>query len=177
MLGSDRPCRFCQPRSFRDRTEEGCDRCLRPILILNSSAVNVRPVKDGMTYSMSDLLQLMVPEGSSDLHVRVGFAPVIRVHGILQRVEGPHLRPEDSDELLRSIGRTLPSSSGLLGNAVRRPGTGESSADLHPTDVTKAILKIMQARQRKAQLPPIPLANRRCLRPLEANRNRMLTDL
>jgi twitching motility protein PilT len=56
-----------------------------------------------MTYSMSDLLQLMVSEGSSDLHVRVGFPPVIRVHGILQRVERPPLRSEDSDELLRSI--------------------------------------------------------------------------
>jgi hypothetical protein len=129
-----------------------------------------------MTYSVSDLLQLMVSEGSSDLHVRVGFPPVIRVHGILQRVEGPPLRPEDSDELLRSIGRTLPGSSGSPGNAARRPDTGETSADLHHTDVTKAILKTMQARQRKAQLPPIPLANRRCLRPLEANRNCMLTD-
>jgi len=130
-----------------------------------------------MTYSMSDLLQLMVSEGSSDLHVRVGFPPVIRVHGFLQRVEGPRLRPEDSDELLRSIGRTLPSSSGSLRNAARRPDTGETSADLHPTDVTKAIIKIMQARQRKAQFPTVPLANRRCLRPIEANRNRILTDL
>ena len=55
-----------------------------------------------MTYSMSDLLQLMVSEGSSDLHVRVGFPPVIRVHGILQRVDGPPLRPEESDALMRS---------------------------------------------------------------------------
>jgi len=126
---------------------------------------------------MSDLLQLVVAEGSSDLHIRVGFPSVIRVHGILQRVEGLHLRPEDSDELLHSIGRTLPGSSGSLGDAARHPDTGETSADLHPTAVTNAIIEIMQARQRKAQLRPIPLANRRCLRPLEANRNRMLTDL
>jgi len=52
---------------------------------------------------MSDLLQLVVSEGSSDLHIRVGFPPVIRVHGVLQRVEGPPLRPQDSDELMRSI--------------------------------------------------------------------------
>jgi len=56
-----------------------------------------------MTYSMSDLLKLMVSEGSSDLHLRVGFPPVIRVHGTLQRVDGPPLRPEDSDELMRNI--------------------------------------------------------------------------
>jgi hypothetical protein len=77
----------------------------------------------------------------------------------------------------RGTGRNLRGSSGSLGNAAWRPDTGERSADLLPTDVTKAIVKIMQARQRKAQFPTVPLANRRCLRPLEANRNRMLTDL
>jgi twitching motility protein PilT len=56
-----------------------------------------------MSYSMSDLLQLVVSEGSSDLHIRVGVPPVIRVHGILHRVDGPALRPEDSEELMRSI--------------------------------------------------------------------------
>jgi len=48
-------------------------------------------------------LQLMVSEGASDLHTRVGTAPTIRVHGILHRVEGPALTPETSEELMRSI--------------------------------------------------------------------------
>lgn len=56
-----------------------------------------------MSYQMSDLLQLMVSEGAADLHLRVGVPPVIRLHGILHRVEGPHLRPEDTEELMRSI--------------------------------------------------------------------------
>jgi len=56
-----------------------------------------------MSYSMSDLLQLVVSENASDLHTRVGCAPTIRVHGILHRVEGPALKPEDSEELMRSI--------------------------------------------------------------------------
>src|SRR5256886_3857176 len=56
-----------------------------------------------MSYSMSDLLQLVVSEGASDLHIRVGTPPTIRVHGILHRVEGPPLKPEDSEELMRSI--------------------------------------------------------------------------
>src|SRR5204862_3395565 len=56
-----------------------------------------------MAYSMSDLLQLVVSEGASDLHVRVGTPPTIRVHGILHRVEGPILSQEDSEELMRSI--------------------------------------------------------------------------
>jgi twitching motility protein PilT len=52
---------------------------------------------------MSDLLQLVVSEGASDLHIRVGTPPTIRVHGILHRVEGPALGPEDTEELMRSI--------------------------------------------------------------------------
>ncbi|MFZ9853965.1 MAG: type IV pilus twitching motility protein PilT [Limisphaerales bacterium] len=56
-----------------------------------------------MSYQMSDLLQLMVSEGAADLHIRVGIPPVIRLHGILHRVDGPLLRPEDTEELMRSI--------------------------------------------------------------------------
>ena len=56
-----------------------------------------------MSYSMSDLLQLVVSEGASDLHIRAGLPPVIRVHGTLHRVDGPSLRPEDAEELMRSV--------------------------------------------------------------------------
>src|SRR5437773_2783306 len=56
-----------------------------------------------MSYSMSDLLQLVVSEGASDLHVRVGTPPTIRLRGILPRVDGPILSQEDSEELMRSI--------------------------------------------------------------------------
>ncbi len=56
-----------------------------------------------MSYSMSDLLQLMVSEGAADLHLRVNTAPVIRLHGVLHRVDGPPLKPEDTEALMRSI--------------------------------------------------------------------------
>lgn len=56
-----------------------------------------------MSYSMSDLLQLVVSEGSSDLHIRVGIPPVIRLHGILHRVDGPPMTQEDTEEMMRSI--------------------------------------------------------------------------
>ncbi len=52
---------------------------------------------------MSDLLQLVVSEGASDLHIRVGVSPTIRVHGTLHRVEGPACKPEDTEELMRSL--------------------------------------------------------------------------
>jgi len=56
-----------------------------------------------MSYSMSDLLQLVVSEGASDLHIRVGIPPAIRTHGELERVQGPMLTPEDTEELMNSI--------------------------------------------------------------------------
>src|SRR5262245_10904730 len=56
-----------------------------------------------MSYSMSDLLELVVAEGASDLHLRVGEPPVIRLHAVLHRVKGPALRKEDTEELMRSI--------------------------------------------------------------------------
>ncbi|MHB9009124.1 MAG: type IV pili twitching motility protein PilT, partial [Limisphaerales bacterium] len=56
-----------------------------------------------MSYSMSDLLQLVVQENAADLHIRVGVPPVIRLHGVLHKVEGPVLKSEDTEELVRSI--------------------------------------------------------------------------
>ena len=56
-----------------------------------------------MAYSMSDLLQLVVSEGAADLHLRVATPPVLRIHGILNRIDGPPLAPEDTEELMRSI--------------------------------------------------------------------------
>lgn len=56
-----------------------------------------------MSYTMSDLLQLVVSEGAADLHLRVNTAPAIRLHGSLVRVNGPKLKPEDTEELMRSI--------------------------------------------------------------------------
>ena len=56
-----------------------------------------------MSYVMSDLLHLVVQEGASDLHIRVGVPPAIRLHGILQKVDGPAVTDEMSEELMRSI--------------------------------------------------------------------------
>ena len=56
-----------------------------------------------MSYSMSDLLQLMVSEGAADLHLRVGIPPAFRAHGTIERVQGPDLTPEDTEELANSI--------------------------------------------------------------------------
>ena len=46
---------------------------------------------------------LMVEEGASDLHIRVGVPPAIRLNGVLQKVDGPAVTEEISEELMRSI--------------------------------------------------------------------------
>jgi twitching motility protein PilT len=52
---------------------------------------------------MSELLQLTVDEGASDLHVRVGLPPILRIHGALQPLDLPPLTPEDTERLMKAI--------------------------------------------------------------------------
>jgi len=53
--------------------------------------------------SISDLLQLVVDEGASDLHLAVGMPPVLRIHGNLQPLDSELLRPEDTERFMKSI--------------------------------------------------------------------------
>ena len=52
---------------------------------------------------MSDLLQLVVDENASDLHLAVGLPPVLRINGSLQPLDADALRPEDTERLMKSI--------------------------------------------------------------------------
>jgi twitching motility protein PilT len=52
---------------------------------------------------MSDLLQLVVDENASDLHLAVGLPPVLRINGSLQPLDADPLRPEDTERLMKSI--------------------------------------------------------------------------
>lgn len=52
---------------------------------------------------MNELLQLVVDEGASDLHLTVGVPPVLRIHGGMQALDCPALRPEDTERLMKSI--------------------------------------------------------------------------
>lgn len=54
-------------------------------------------------YDMNDLLELMVDQGASDLHLQVNQPPTLRLHGSMTPVDGPKLRPEDTDVLMQSI--------------------------------------------------------------------------
>ena len=55
------------------------------------------------TVEMSDLLQLTVDEGASDLHLRVNVPPVLRIHGALNPLDAPPLTQDDTERLMKSI--------------------------------------------------------------------------
>jgi twitching motility protein PilT len=49
------------------------------------------------------LLRLIVEKGASDLHLRCGEPPILRLHGEMQRLDQPPLEPEILEQMLRSI--------------------------------------------------------------------------
>src|SRR6058998_843697 len=56
-----------------------------------------------MSLQMDDLLQVVVDEGASDLHIRCGVPPVIRLHGALVPMDLPVLVPEDTEAMMKAI--------------------------------------------------------------------------
>jgi twitching motility protein PilT len=56
-----------------------------------------------MSYDMNDLLDLMVDQGASDLHLQVGQPPTIRLSGSMMPIDGPALTPTDTEKLMLSI--------------------------------------------------------------------------
>lgn len=58
---------------------------------------------DSSQIEMSELLQLVVDEGASDLHLTVGMPPVLRLHGRMQAIDAAQLKPEDTERFMKSI--------------------------------------------------------------------------
>jgi twitching motility protein PilT len=56
-----------------------------------------------MSYEMNDLLDLMVDQNASDLHLQVGQPPSLRLSGSMTPIEGPALTPPDTEKLMLSI--------------------------------------------------------------------------
>jgi twitching motility protein PilT len=53
--------------------------------------------------TIDDLLRLLVERDASDLHLKVGNPPIMRIHGELQRTEFPVLKPGDTRDLMYPI--------------------------------------------------------------------------
>lgn len=54
-------------------------------------------------YEIHELLELMLDQNASDLHLQVGHPPTLRIHGSMVPVDGPNLRPEDTTALMEAI--------------------------------------------------------------------------
>ncbi len=71
-----------------------------------SAAGDVIASFDGIDASrarLDTLLRLMVEKGASDLHLRCGEPPILRLHGEMARIEELPLEPDELDAMLRSI--------------------------------------------------------------------------
>lgn len=56
-----------------------------------------------MSYEMNDLLEIVVEQHASDLHLQVGQAPTLRLSGSMTPVDGPALTPIDTENLMLAI--------------------------------------------------------------------------
>lgn len=56
-----------------------------------------------MSYEIKALLDSMVEENASDLHIQVGQSPTFRIHGSMVPAEGPKLEPADTKRLVQAI--------------------------------------------------------------------------
>jgi twitching motility protein PilT len=56
-----------------------------------------------MSYEMNDLLDLMVDQNASDLHIQVGQPPSLRLSGSMTPIDGPPLTPADTEKLMLAI--------------------------------------------------------------------------
>jgi twitching motility protein PilT len=56
-----------------------------------------------MAYDMNDLLELVVEQKCSDLHLQVGAPPTLRMRGSMTPIDGPTLTPEMTEGLMLSI--------------------------------------------------------------------------
>src|SRR2546423_393372 len=53
--------------------------------------------------TLDDLLRTMVTRGASDLHLRCGEPPIVRLHGEMTRLDGAALDPAGLDAMIRSV--------------------------------------------------------------------------
>jgi len=56
-----------------------------------------------MAVSMGELMQLVIDEGASDLHIAVGVPPTLRIHGNMVNLDADVLMGEDTERLMASI--------------------------------------------------------------------------
>ena len=68
-----------------------------------SDAINDFPGSERARAALDDLLRTMVERNASDLHLRCGEPPIVRMHGEMTRLEGLTLEPTALDAMIRSV--------------------------------------------------------------------------
>ena len=58
---------------------------------------------DGARATLDALLRTMVSRNASDLHLRCGEPPIVRLHGEMTRLEGSALEPAELEAMIRSV--------------------------------------------------------------------------
>jgi twitching motility protein PilT len=56
-----------------------------------------------MAWDIFELLRETVNRNASDLHLTVGIPPTLRIHGYLIPLEGPSLKPQDTELFARTL--------------------------------------------------------------------------
>lgn len=56
-----------------------------------------------MSVEMDELLQLVIDEGASDLHLAVKSPPVLRIHGEIHPLDAAPLKSADTERLMKAI--------------------------------------------------------------------------
>jgi twitching motility protein PilT len=68
-----------------------------------ASTPDLAPAPAPASFNVKAVLQRLIQDGASDLHLKVGRPPVLRVHGDLFSLDMPPLRPEDLKALAEQI--------------------------------------------------------------------------
>ena len=69
-----------------------------------------------MSYTLSDLMQIVVAEDAIALHLHVGKSPVLEMRDFLTKIEGPLLETRDTFKMLSSI--ALPDDLEAVGKQI-----------------------------------------------------------
>ncbi len=59
--------------------------------------------QQGLRLDINEMLEEVIKRGASDLHITVGVPPVLRINGVLQRMDLPKLTSNDTREMVYSI--------------------------------------------------------------------------
>src|ERR1039457_6302958 len=81
-----------------------------------------------VNYEMNELLELVVEQNASDLHLQVGQPPTLRLSGSMTPIDGPPLTALDTEKLMLAITPDIHVRS----ECVRSAPAGRAAPDAAP---------------------------------------------